>query len=277
MAAINADILRKHFGFNDPNVIEGILRDPNQVSRYSREYEGILHPGQPAQADSASFVADQTAARAALNKARREEEQGFLGRFRTEFPTVLTGIEQTLGLPGLRETAQTGVQALKALPEEIRVASQGRDVSAGQLQRMTSARQAERLPEINDLLSALQFKEEEFGRQAGRAILPYETEIDLMKSRFADEATGFNEDNQNELNLLLQQIQTGAQLSIAEMSRATQLAQMEADKENVKNTIDAVDLGNKVAIYQNGNFLRYENKGKLSTLGSGNDSLNLRG
>src|SRR3972149_11921023 len=41
MASINADILRSKFGFNDSAVIEGILRDPNQVARYEREYAGM--------------------------------------------------------------------------------------------------------------------------------------------------------------------------------------------------------------------------------------------
>lgn len=40
MATINADILKSKFGFNDPNVIQGILSDPGQVARYEREYAG---------------------------------------------------------------------------------------------------------------------------------------------------------------------------------------------------------------------------------------------
>lgn len=38
--AITADVLKSHFGFNDPNVIQGILNDPSQVARYEREYGG---------------------------------------------------------------------------------------------------------------------------------------------------------------------------------------------------------------------------------------------
>ena len=270
--AITADILRSKFGFNDPNVIEGILRDPGQVARYERE----LNPPPP-QIDSAAFATDQTAARNALNQQSREEEQAFLTRFRTDYPNIISGVEGSLGLPGLRETAFQSTQAFKALPEDIATASLGKDVSANQLRRMTSSRQSETLPELNDLLAFVQFQEEEAGRQSERALVPYQTEVDFLKDRFARESTGFGQDAQRELDLAITKIQSGTQLSIAEMNRATQLAQMEADKEQYKSTFDTVDLGNRVAIVDlNGNVLRYENKGKLSTLsGSGNDPLNL--
>ena len=37
MATIDEGLLRSKFGFNDPNVIRGILNDPGQVERYNRE------------------------------------------------------------------------------------------------------------------------------------------------------------------------------------------------------------------------------------------------
>ena len=37
MAGIDENLLRTKFGFNDPNVIRGILSDPGQVARYERE------------------------------------------------------------------------------------------------------------------------------------------------------------------------------------------------------------------------------------------------
>ena len=37
---ITADILRTKFGFNDSNVINGILNDPSQVARYEKEMGG---------------------------------------------------------------------------------------------------------------------------------------------------------------------------------------------------------------------------------------------
>ena len=36
--AITEDILRTKFGFNDPNVMKGILSNPGEVARYEREY-----------------------------------------------------------------------------------------------------------------------------------------------------------------------------------------------------------------------------------------------
>lgn len=48
MAYVNEEILRTRFGFNDSNVIRGILSDPNQVARYDRELSGGLSPQQQA-------------------------------------------------------------------------------------------------------------------------------------------------------------------------------------------------------------------------------------
>jgi len=267
MAAIDENILRTRFGFNDINVIRGILSDPTQRVRYEKEYEGILHPGQPAPAVSAPVIDTQKQEREALNQKLREEEQGFLTKFRTEYPTVLSSLESTLGLPQLRETAFGAVQDIKGLPEEIRVASQGRDVSANQLNRMISARSAERLPEVNDLLAALQFKEEEYGRQAQRAMTPYETEIGFMKDRASRESTGFSQDSQRELDLLLTQIQEEGATNRATLDRATQLAQLEQQKYEYESSLREINLGNKVILVDSkGNMISSFPAAKLSTL-----------
>ena len=278
MAAIDENILRTKFGFNDINVIRGILSDSAQRARYEREYEGVLHPQASSMLAPQPTIDKQAEERKALNERLRAEEAGFLTKFRTEYPQVLSSLESTLGLPGLRETAFGAVQGIKAMPEEIRVASMGRDVSANQLNRMISARSAERLPEVNDLLAALQFKEEEFGRQAGRAMTPYETEIGFMKDRASREATGFSQDAQRELDLLLTQIREEGATNRATLDRAVQLAQLEQSKYEYESSIREINLGNKVILVDSkGNTVSSFPAARLSTLsGGGNDPLNVR-
>lgn len=191
---------------------------------------------------------DISAKRGVFETKQRGEEEQFINKFKTEYPTILTGIEGELGLPALRETAFTSTQAYKDLPEAIRVASQGRDVSANQLARMTSAQQAERLPEINDLLASLQFGEEEFGRRAQRELVPLQEEAKIMTDRWAREASGFDSDADNNLNYLIRKMNTGAQLTMAEMAKATKLAELESQKIQLQNTVSTVDLGNRVAL-----------------------------
>lgn len=186
--------------------------------------------------------------RADLLTSQKTEEQDFLGRFKTEFPTVLSGIEQDLNLPGLRETAFTSSEQLRTAPERTEKAALGFDVSANQLARQQASETARLAPIAQTAVQQAQFGEEEFGRRAQREMVPYQTEIDMMKDRFARETTGFNLDSENELNLLLAKMQQSGQLQIAEMQRATQLAQIEAQTKDIASNLSPIDLGNRIAL-----------------------------
>src|SRR3990167_5421570 len=76
--------------------------------------------------------------RSALNTQMKGEESEFLSRFKTEFPQVLTGIEEELGLPGLRKTAFDTGELLRTAPQRQKQASQGFDVSQNQLERIVA-------------------------------------------------------------------------------------------------------------------------------------------
>lgn len=242
MARIDENILRTQFGFNDPNVISNILSDPGQTARYERELEGILRP-RPSTAQPL-----QPGQRQAFQQGLRGEETEFLGRFRTEFPQILTGLEEQLGLPGLRESAFGLTKTLRNIPRVQEQAARGFDVTANQLARIISAEQQRQAPLAQEAVFQAQFAEEEFGRQADIALRPFETEISFMSDRFAREATGFSEDADRRLNLLLQQIQTEGATNIATIQQATQLAQLEESKRQFEQGISTIDLGNRIAL-----------------------------
>ena len=62
MAQITADLLRSKFGFNDSNVINGIMNDPGQVERYNRELGGSTGASGGGVQDFTSYLAAQQAA-----------------------------------------------------------------------------------------------------------------------------------------------------------------------------------------------------------------------
>lgn len=223
---------------------------------------------------------EQERKRAAFNEKLRSEESAFLNRFRTDFPNILTGIEEELGLPSLRQSAFTVGQDIQNIPEAVKQAVQGKDVSATQQARIEAAQRGERLPEFNNLLSALQFAEDEFGRRADRELVPFETEIGFMKDRFAREASGFSEDAQSRLNILLAQIQEeGANFRTmtaeqgdnfrAKLGQAAKLAELEENKRQFESSVSTVDLGDRIQLIDpSGNVIREEKKARLSS-GSG--------
>ena len=172
--------------------------------------------------------------RAAFNQRLRGEEEAFLGKFRSEFPTILTGIEEQLGLPTLRGEAFGALESFKDIPGVQTQAARGLDIGSNQLERIIAAEQTQRQPGVQDLLSSLQFGEEEFGRRAERELVPFETEIGFLKDRFARESTGFNQDAENSLNVLLQKMQNEGALSVAELQQASSLAELEESKRQLK-------------------------------------------
>src|SRR3972149_7369768 len=100
--AINADILRTRFGFNDPNVIQGILNDPGQVARYEREYQGMLNPTPPA--SSGPSTEEITARQRAEGDAFFSALQARTAAQET-VPAMAERIGGGLDLPTLRESA----------------------------------------------------------------------------------------------------------------------------------------------------------------------------
>ena len=206
----------------------------------------------------------QAGQRQAFNLKLRGEEESFLGRFRQDFPQVLTGIEEQLGLPGLRQEAFTSAGELRDIPQVQKQATAGFDVTANQLARIISAEREKKAPIAQEAVRQAQFGEEEFGRRAQRELVPFETEISFMKDRFAREASGFDADADRQLNLLLQQIQQEGATNIATIQQATQLAQLEESKRQFEEGISTIDLGNRVALLDiDGNEIGSFDKKKL--------------
>lgn len=268
--AINEDILRKHFGFNNPDVIRNILNDPGQVARYESEYQRSINPqpAQPAPVDTTAF-----------QKAQEAKIGEFTGRLQ-KVPEQLEAVRQEMGIPQafetfgtLGETARGAAQRVEDLPEAIQQAVLGKDVSAGQLGRITAAKQQEALPGLRDVGRALESTGaglesllNEFTSRTQSAFAPFEMEAGLLGENIKNQYDLFKTQIQGELDKELQRITNQGAKDLKDIEKAMKLAELE----QTANSVDFVDLGDKIGIFDSsGNLLRTEKKGKLGTLADG--------
>ena len=245
MATITADLLRSKFGFNDSNVINNILNNPGEVARYTRE--AGLDPEYNAQ----QAISQQKQQTEQFNLAQRARESDFLTRFKTSIPEARTAIESELGLPGLRTNAlQAGETARNVqgqfgaiAPTQQTIAKQV-GISAPRLQQRISSKTAELAPALSAAASglsgandALALGTQTYGTRMGETLKPLETEAGMLSDSLAREFTGFTQNLQSELSMSLERIkQTGAR-DVAEIQKATKLAEMEQDYLNKRELV----------------------------------------
>jgi hypothetical protein len=226
------------------------------------DYQTSLRPSVSSLQVEGPSVAD----RAAFNERLKGEEQGFLSKFRTEYPEIISGIETTLGLPQLRQSAYDLTETLRNIPRVQEQATRGFDVTANQLARMIQSGQEKVSPLAQEAVREAQFAEETATKRGEQALVPYKAEIELMKDRFAREATGFNVDVEARLNILLTQIQEQGATDRVKLQEATRLAELEQNKEMMQKSFATVDLGNRVALLDlSGNEIGSLPKSKLTS------------
>ena len=263
--AFSEEIKRKIYpGWTDEASMRADWREQGEKKWAS--YQGSLGP-------SVTSLGTSAADRTAFFGKQKGEEEEFLGRFRTEFPELLTGIEEELGLPGLRGRAQSLTGLFEETPERVEVGARGFDVTANQLARMIAAESGELAPEVSKAISQAQYGEEEFGRRAQRELVPFQTEAQFLTDRLSREATGFGIEQQGRLDMLLQKLQNEGNLDIAEMQEATKLSQLEQSKTEYEEGITTIDLGDRVGFFDRfGNLIKSEPKGATPTSGGGGTS-----
>lgn len=265
-------------GISNPS--SGLVR---WVAHGAQDYgaeEGVRYSLPGAAAKMARDQANElNARRETFFQTQKGEEQDFLSRFRTDFPEILSQLEGGVTLGGqnltqLRDTAFGLSNKLESLPGEIAAQAAGKNIGSDKLRQIIAAKQSEQLPALEKAIQAAQTGEQLFNQKAEQALVPYTTELDLLKDRWAREASGFGIQLEGELDLLLQELQNTGQLEVAKLNRATELAKLEAEKEKIKNSIDSIDLGNRVIIVDStGKEVGTFDKGKLpGTSSTGTDT-----
>lgn len=182
-----------------------------------------------------------------LMAGQKAQEDDFLGRFRGAVAgqEPLTAMSERLGtelgLPALKQSAFDLTQTLKGIPRVQAQATRGFDVNANQLARKTAAEQAKIAPLAQEATAQAQFAQGELGdrlqlgvAEQNRQLDPFlKAELPLMSERLAREFTGYSQDRQNELTLLLSSQQRTAE----QEARVFQLAQDEREFERQKSLL----------------------------------------
>lgn len=186
------------------------------------------------------FFRQQAAGRQTLNDQQNAREGDFLTRFRSmlggqeALPAMAQRIGGELGLPTLRQNTQQLSTSIANMPYTQRAATRGFDVNQNQLDRLTQAKQAELVPVYTASTNALGTAERSLGEQLGygvqqqqKELMPFQQEAGMISERAAREMTGYSQDMQNQLTVLLQKMANNQALTMAETAQANQLALQE--------------------------------------------------
>jgi len=194
-----------------------------------------------------------------LNQQQRSREEDFLTRFRTSIPEARTAIESELGLPGLRsnalaagETARNVQNQFGAIAPTQQTVAKQVGISAPRLQQRISSKTAELAPALSAASSSLSGANEAltsglttYGTRMGETMKPFETEASVLSESLAREFTGFTNQMKNELDITLEKLKQQGTLDLAEIQKATALAEKEQEYENQRATLN---LGNRQVI-----------------------------
>lgn len=251
--AITSDILRSKFGFNDQNVINGILNDPNQVARYEREMGGGSSGGGGNNVSlDVPSIADYTEkAYAPADEALKSYVMALRGQ---KNPLdVYNELEQAAGLPEAKKTAGTLREQIGSLEDTIKrvegnVSATTREslVTEGQRAGMVEARQRPLLQDLGTLTTGLgrieqgitaatqglDTKTNLFLKGQEQQMKPFEVQVTAMQDRAARAVSGFTADTQNKLTTLMAQWNRNNELSDKQVDQAFELLKIEKNYNN---------------------------------------------
>ncbi len=219
--------------------------------------------------DAKNALAKQTADTQALNTAQEAKQNDFLTRFRDtvgaqeKLPDMASRIGGTLGLPQLRDTAQGLVKSVAEIPQVQTNATRGYDVNSNQLSRIISTKQAELAPAAQTAVNQVQTAEGNLSTQLGygvqqqlKDLTPFTAEQSMMSEQLAREYSGFTQDKQNQLQLIMQNLANGQQITLSQLQAANDLAKAKIQYDSTINDV------NKLIQVSPGNSL-YNNSGQL--------------
>jgi len=186
-----------------------------------------------------------------LIERQRAEQTAFYNDYTTGLEEIRTKANADLGLPKLRQTVQTtgdaarfASRALQDLPGQITGTGRAASVNANRLGRGISKGIADLQPGIEtarrgleDAIANQQFGETEYTRRLQEYAQPLQMKAGMLSESLGREFSGFTKQMQNELQLTLQKLSNNQAVTMAEINRANQLAEAEADHLRRKDLI----------------------------------------
>ena len=253
--ALTEDILRKKFGYNDPNFIRSILSggEPELAARLERESQPAPTPAptpvQPAQD---------------FQKEQRERQDTFFGKLK-EVPEQLEAVRNAIGLPQAFESARGFGTAAREIgyqvedkPDIIRQAIEqgaGGELTAGQIKARTASDVAsflrDSLPALRESARGLEAAQQlvsslanQYQVESSQIFTPLSIEAGLLGESMAQEYGLFKQQIDANLQRELAQLQETGATDRANIQRAIELAKMEqAANEGV-----VLNLGDRAAL-----------------------------
>lgn len=232
--------------------------DPTSLSQEDRNFlwrhfghSGEAPVGYGGEDPESDILSKQRERQEALLAGQEAKTQAFLGRYTTGIAGAREAISTELGLPELRETTQVAGQAARGVSRQVqdipgtqRTIAKQVGISAPRLTQRIAAETAELQPAaetarrgLEEALAGQQFGETEYTRRLQEFTQPFQLEASFLSEGLAREFSGFTQQMQNELELTMQKIANRQALTLAEITRATQLAESETEFTRQKELI----------------------------------------
>lgn len=143
---------------------------------------------------------------------------------------------QQYNLPTLMKSANDLTNTLASMPQTQANATRGFDVSEAQLQKIIADQTNKLAPLAQRATSEAQNAQNLTNQGIGyglqeeqRQLQPFEMQSKLLADRMAREFTGYTTEKQQQLDMYLEQMREGNQLSLQQMQNAAALARQEND------------------------------------------------
>lgn len=214
--------------------------------------------------NSPSAIAAQQAATAkaasdAQNAAQEQKINDFTTKFQSAvgaLPTVqqsASDIGNSLGLPNLQKNAQTLTANVAAIPTIQTNATRGYNVDSNQLSQIIASKEAQLAPVAQTAVTQEQNAEGAVNTQLGYVqqqnqltLQPIETEGTMLSSQIAAEMTGFNQQQQGQLQTYLDALDNNEKLTQDQLDDAEKLAESKVQYDSVKQQLTSVSAGNSL-------------------------------
>lgn len=239
----------KQYGIN-PNT--GVW-DDNYFANVTEKQWLTSPAGQAAQnertqTDATNLLGTQATNQANLLAKQKAEQEAFLNKYTTGMDTARSALSTELGLPELRQNTQIAGQTardvsrtMQDLPQALTATGRAASINQSRLTRGIAQRTSEMQPALEaarraaeDTGAAQSFAETEYTKRLQEKAQPYQLEASMLSEGLAREMTGFTQQSQNELTVILQKLQNNQALTMAEVNRANALADSEAAFEREK-------------------------------------------
>lgn len=217
-------------------------RNPIQETEYQtlKSQFAATDPATIAQkqlADQQKALTDQAAANKLATDARfdanKAELGNFVNKYQTEVPGIINDTSNKYQLGTLLGQTNALNTRVKDLSGNLTNSATGY-ANAGQVDKAINSNY---LPRYQTAVQNLQTGTQLAQNEENTLLQPYQVEGSLLNDRLAREATGYSQDQQNQLDVLIQNMNAGISLTTAQMQQATELARLEQQKEQYESDL----------------------------------------